>query len=408
MMNTHSKNIPARSRQAIPDLLDLSELYTHTLDEEWLPERELNLKALSKGVKAYAKSVFDLRGLIHLGGADLDGPSAIQIPVGLQGRKFHFLHGVYGKAELEETIGTYVIHYTNGMKRNIPLSYGFNVRDLGEEDTHPLIHGEVVILDENDAGKKIQLTRYAVNNPLPDIFIDFIEFVSINKTVVPFVLGITIERNNPVYEWFDSIKVGTYNPIIKRSCEATLDQVDLTNFYGASLDDDWFNHSSHDLHDVPKGLQSMAGTKFDVRGLIVLGGSGSLEITGLALPEAVCGIPVNRIGKRIHFLHACGFSAPRGTRVGEYVIHYANGEQRNVPILYGVHIIDWWLSDIVSDAKVAWIGSHASARLQGLQTRLIKQTWENELADVEITSIDFVSALENPAPFLVAITVDKD
>jgi len=62
----------------------------------------------------------------------------------------------------------------------------------------------------------------------------------------------------------------------------------------------------------------------------------------------------------------------------------------------------------VSDAKVAWIGSHASARLQGLQTRLIKQTWENELPEVEITSIDFVSALENPAPFLVAITVDRD
>jgi hypothetical protein len=57
---------------------------------------------------------------------------------------------------------------------------------------------------------------------------------------------------------------------------------------------------------------------------------------------------------------------------------------------------------------VAWIGSHAAARLHGLQTRLIKYTWENELPDAEITSIDFVSAVENPAPFLVAITVDPE
>jgi len=407
-MATHIRNIPARSRQAIPDLLDLAESYTHALDEDWLPGKGLSLKSLAAGVKAHAKSVFDLRGLVHLGGADLDGPSSVPIKVGLKGRKFHFLHGVHGKAALEETIAAYVIRYANGESRNIPLSYGYNVRDLGEADASPLMHGEVVLLDANDAGKQVQLARYVVNNPLPDILVDSIDFVSIQKNVVPFVAGITIERNNPVYEWFDSIRVGTYNPIIPRSCEATPDQVDLTGFFGASLDDDWFNHSSHDLHDVPKGIQSMAGTKFDVRGLIVLGGSGSLEITGLALPEAVCGIPVNRTGKRIHFLQACGFSAPRGTRVGEYVIHYANGETRNAPILYGVHIIDWWLSDIVSDAKVAWIGSHASARLQGLQTRLIKQTWENELPEVEITSIDFVSALENPAPFLVAITVDRD
>ncbi len=234
-------NIPVRSRQAIPDLLDLSGFYTHAIVEDWLPLAGANLKALATGVKAHAKSVFDIRGLIHLGGLNLEGPSSVRIEV------------------------------------------------------------------------------------------ESIEFVSNNQDVVPFVIGITVERNNPIYEWFDSIRIGAYNPIIPRSLEATSDQVDLTKFYGASLDDDWFNHSSHDLHDVPKGIQSMAGTKFDVRGLIVLGGSGSLEITGLALPEAVSGIPVNRMCKRIHFLHACGFSAPRGTQVGKYVIHYANGLRKAPP-----------------------------------------------------------------------------
>lgn len=402
------KNIPVRSRQAIPDLLDLAGFYTHAVDEDWLPMTGVNLKALAMGVKAHAKSVFDIRGLIHLGGLNLEGPSSVRIKAGLMGRKFHFLHGVYGRAALEETVAAYVIRYVNGESRNLPMTYGYHVRDLSETDISPLISGEVVLLDANDAGKQVQLARCVANNPLPDVEVESIEFVSIRKEVVPFVIGITIERNNPVYEWFDSIRIGAFNPIVPRSLESTQDQVDLTKFYGASLDDDWFNHSSHDLHDVPKGIQSMAGTKFDVRGLIVLGGNGSLEITGLALPEAVIGIPVNRMGKRIHFLHACGFSAPRGTKIGEYVIHYANGASKSAPILYGANTIDWWHSDIVSEAKVAWIGSHAAARLHGLQTRLIKYTWENELPDVEISSIDFVSAVENPAPFLVAITVDPE
>ena len=389
-------------------MLNLESHYTHALDEDWLPAEGVHLKTLATGVKAHEKSAFDIRGLIHLGGGDVAGPDSVQMKVGQAGRKLHFLQGMYGQAALQETVATYEIRYANGEKREFPIVSGYNVRSMDSSDTHPLIQGEVVWLDVNAAGKRMQLARYVVNNPLPEIMIETILFLSVKKDVVPFVIGITLERNDPTYEWFDAIKVGTYNPIVARSCDATPDQVDLTQFYGASLDDDWFNHSSHDLHDVPKGLQSMAGTKFDVRGLIVLGGSHSMEITGLALPEAVCGIPVNRTGKRIHFLQACGFSAPRGTKVGEYVIHFENGMTRVAPILYGVHIIDWWLSDIVTEAKIAWIGSHAAARLQGLQTRLVKQTWENDLPYVPITAIDFVSALADPAPFLVAMTVDPE
>ena len=71
-------------------------------------------------------------------------------------------------------------------------------------------------------------------------------------------------------------------------------------------------------------------------------------------------------------------------------------------------VIDWWESDIVSDARVAWIGSHAAARQFGKQTHLIKYTWDNILSDVEITSIDYVSSVENSAPFLVAITIEPN
>jgi hypothetical protein len=407
-MNTAVFKIPHRSRQAIPDLLDLGNYYTHALDDNWLGIAGVNLQSLEGGVKAYARSAFDIRGLIQLGASGTKGPSSVDIRVGLKGRKFHFLHGVYGSASMDTLVASYVIRYSNGQARNINMLYGRNVRNVCEADRSPLTDGEVILLDENKEDKQLQLARYAANNPLPDVEVKSIDFVTKQTDAAPFVVAITLERNDPVYEWFDSVGIGLYNPILPRSPDATPDQVDLSDFYSASLDDDWFHHSSHDLHDVPKGLQYLADTKFDVRGLIVLGGSGSLEITGLALPESVCGIPVGRKGKKIHFLHACGFASPRGTKIGEYVIHYANGIQNSAPIIYGQNIMDWWESDIVTDARVAWIGSHAASRAVGKQTHLIKYSWDNTLPDVPITSIDFISAVENCAPFLVAITVEPE
>lgn len=399
--------IPARSRQAIPDLLDLSGYYTHTLDDD-LGRPGANLRSIERGVIAYARSAFDIRGLILPGGGGTAGPASVAINVGLKGRRFHFLHGACGSAPADTPAASYIIRYADGQTRDIPIIYGRNVRDMCSPDRSPLTDGEIITLDPNGSGDAVQLTRCTANNPLPDTEVASVEFVSGTSGAAPFVVAITLERNDPVYEWFDRIGIGQYNPIIPRHPGATPDQIDLTDFYGASLDDDWFHHSSHDLHDVPKGLPYFADTRFDVRGLIVLGGSGSLEITGLALPESVCGIPIRRKGTRMHFLHACGFASPRGTRIGEYVMHYAGGETKSAPIIYGVNIIDWWESDIVTDARVAWVGSHAAARLLGKQTRLIKYTWDNPLPDREIVSMDFVSAVENSAPFLVAVTVDPD
>jgi hypothetical protein len=407
MINS-KKSIPLRSRQAIPDLIDLTESYTHGLDEDWLGLKGVNLQSLRKGVHAYAKSAFDIRGIIQLGSNIADGPSSVYIKIGLYGRKFHFLHGVFGHAKLDTVVASYIIHYANGTSYTINILYGRNVSDISDTTLNIITDGDVIFLDENRDGKQIHLCRYATNNPYPDLEVTSIEYKKEQRDAAPFVVAITLERNDPMYEWFDSISVGLYNPIIPRSKDATPDQIDLTDFYGASLDDDWYHHSSHDLHDVPKGVQNLGDTTFDVRGLIVLAGGRTMEVTGLALPESVCGIPIRRKGIKIHFLHACGFASNRGTRIGEYVIHFVDGSQKSAPIIYGVNVIDWWESDVVTEARVAWIGSHAAARHVGKQTHLIKYTWDNPCQDIEIESIDFISSIENSAPFLVAITVEPN
>ena len=164
------------------------------------------------------------------------------------------------------------------------------------------------------------------------------------------------------------------------------------------------------FHDVPQGLKSFGGVLFDVRGLIVLAGTNSLAISGLALPEAVLGIPVGRKGEYYSFPPgSCFRGSAAGLKIGEYVMHYENGETRTADLIYGENEVDWWAHPTdphLTKADEVWVGSNTATRSSGLKTHLIKFTWNNPLPDVKITAIDFVSALTTSSPMLVAITVE--
>jgi hypothetical protein len=58
------------------------------------------------------------------------------------------------------------------------------------------------------------------------------------------------------------------------------------------------------------------------------------------------------------------------------------------------------------ELKVAWRGENARSKNAGRSIRLFLTTWTNVVPDLEVESIDFVSALATPAPFLIAITVE--
>lgn len=419
------KSIPKRSKQAIKDLLDLTDYYTDSLDDDWLKKPGANLRSLPKGVQAYAKAAFDIRGLMQLAGkkateeTGIDFPKAVKgIKVNFKGLKIHFLHGTAWSVDDDTKIGEYIINYTDGQSRSIPIVYGRSVKDWWIKKGDPIpTDADIAWVGENETARKqgfdIQLYRYTVNNPLPDLEIKTIDFISEFTDSSPFLIAITVEPSklidDQIYEYFDSPSV--YNDIISRSDKATPDQVDLSDYYNASLDDDWFHHSGHDLHDVPKGLQIFGGVTFDVRGLVQIAGAKSLKVTGLALPEEIKGIKVNRKGQSVNFLHACGWQSEPGTTIGAYIIHYANGEVKEAPIVYHQNVRDWWIYAkeghvTGEEAEEVWEGSNAATRRNGQKTQLIKYTWQNPLPGVEITTIDFTTTLEDPAPFLVAITIE--
>ena len=195
-----------------------------------------------------------------------------------------------------------------------------------------------------------------------------------------------------------------------RDAAAPAELLDLTRFYNAGLDESWHGGSGNDLASLPTGVHVFEGVKFDVRGIVQL---ASKSPSSTNYPVQVQGIKVNHKCERIHFLHAAGFGALNGGDhvIGWYVLRFANDQmQLKIPIRYGRDVEDWHanLVDPPSNTNltVAWEGANALSKRMTNSIRLFTTTWTNVAPAVEIESLDFVSAMAGPAPFLIAITVD--
>ena len=197
-----------------------------------------------------------------------------------------------------------------------------------------------------------------------------------------------------------------------RPADARAQLLDLSAHYNAALTETWLPTnvvaSGNDLSALPRGVQKFGGVEFDVRGVIQLSG-GALENSGGKFPREVRGISVGSPCRKIHFLHGAGWSARAGTHIGSYIVHYAGGETREVKILFGQNVREWLAPpapQLITGAAVAWEGSNQASRALGLSVKLYQMTWLNPLPSTEVQRIDFKSAMENPAPFLIAITVE--
>jgi hypothetical protein len=187
--------------------------------------------------------------------------------------------------------------------------------------------------------------------------------------------------------------------------------INLTKYCNATLTNSWQGtNAGDDLAALATGRQKLGGVEFDVSGIVQL---GSQSLAGTNYPTAVKGIGVHRKCKSLHFLQAAcsGGAEAEGTRVGYYVVHFAENQMRlEIPINYGKNVRDWHtLADepaAPKELKVAWAGENEVSRQAGRPLRLFVTTWVNMVPDVEIDSIDFNSSMAGPAPFLIGITAD--
>lgn len=188
-----------------------------------------------------------------------------------------------------------------------------------------------------------------------------------------------------------------------RDPKADRQLIDLTNYYTLALTEDASGAFGYTLDALPMGVKQLGTVQYDLRGVVQVS-SQQFDGAGEKFPEAVKGIPVGLKCHKLCFLHASRWTEDNRTKIGSYVIHYANGRTWEVPIVFGVDLRDWrpMHDPGAGDGgpAAAWQG-HDKA---GNEVVLFETTWTNPLPLKEIASIDLVSAMTNAAPFLVAVT----
>lgn len=188
--------------------------------------------------------------------------------------------------------------------------------------------------------------------------------------------------------------------------------IDLTKHYNFTLSEFWLGNSQANLRALPEAVQLFAGTQFDARGVIQLGGKA---LADKKYPAQITGIRLNQKCKRLHFLQAAALGNPgdEGKQVGSFFIHFAGNPARlELPVTYGRDTGDFQFTPgDAAQAKApapAWTSTaEASAQTPAKRAvRVFKMTWNNFAPDSEIESIDFVSTMSGPAPLLLAITAE--
>lgn len=195
--------------------------------------------------------------------------------------------------------------------------------------------------------------------------------------------------------------------IQKRDAHATPLQINLDRHYNYTFDE-----NPHDPADtwaaVPRGLQTFNGVEFDLRA-IVRAESGR---DGSHPTSKIEGIPLGFRSRRLHFLHTAGTGVPDGTPLGKYLMHFANGETRELPLVMERNIDAPWVPTwrprtLGPNCRIAWTGTNPASKAHDHAIWLYTTTWDNPLPETELESIDIVTFPPRTLVYVFAITGEE-
>lgn len=186
-------------------LVDLTSFTNASLRESWLPSTtDDDLQALGMGRQILGAVPFQVDGVVRLSGMDGEEvakfPSAIKnIKIERSVGKLHLLHACAGKETDGVVIAKIIIHYTDGLQREMPIAYGSHARDWQFWDFEP-------VNDKNSAmawtGENLyvraqkgslRLYRTTLTNPRPGSRVAWLDYVSTQTRSAPFMVALTIE-----------------------------------------------------------------------------------------------------------------------------------------------------------------------------------------------------------------------
>jgi RNA polymerase sigma factor (sigma-70 family) len=179
-------------------------------------------------------------------------------------------------------------------------------------------------------------------------------------------------------------------------------------------------NNENNLAELPQGTHIFAGVPFDVEGSIQLMGT-ELKEFNKSFPVEVDHIPIGQRCAKLHLLQGANWVYAKnfGTLAAKLVLHYTDGSTREIDMITGDTVFDWWgplfqtganprTLQMAPGTERAWAGSnpYISKFWKDESLILYKTTFENPQPDVVVSNLDYVSTVTEVAPFLVGLTVE--
>ncbi len=196
-----------------PKQLDLTPFYNGALSQSLFltlnpgEAVENNWGTLPAGSVVLGGIPFDIRGVIHLSGQNLESripnrvPTTVtNIPVGMKCQRIHFVGATQWGDPPGTVVCRYRMHYVDGTSEVFPVEFEWDVQSwwLRREDNPGDLrrakrvgHGSNARLDSNRWTLALYLQTW--NNPKPNVEVRAIDLESSMLNSSPFVAGITVE-----------------------------------------------------------------------------------------------------------------------------------------------------------------------------------------------------------------------
>jgi hypothetical protein len=274
----------------------------------------------------------------------------------------------------------------------------------------------VADLDFNPDGSQLAVASGDQSIHLWDLRLLHRELAELNLDFRGLPLPDVPKGDRPIEITFSDMAIRSHREFLRsrlaaRDIRCGTNQIDLTPFYNAALNESWMNPAwtGNNLAALPQGLQTLDGMLFDIRGVIQL--SCAHPDLAIEYPKEVEGIPVHQRSRALHFLHSAGWEAATGAEIGNYIIRYEDGFERSAPIVYAENTWRWWgfpgqTAPCKAGTALAWSGRNSMSDQAGQDLLLFHFRWENPRPEAPIASISFRSSMSKCAPFLIAITAE--
>jgi hypothetical protein len=202
------------------------------------------------------------------------------------------------------------------------------------------------------------------------------------------------------------IRLKPLKAIVSGSPKAGMNSINLEKFYNISLQEEVHGKPGN-LLPVEPGLAEFNGQLFDIRGIIQLSSSVSEEKTHIFYPKEVIEIPIQQLAEKLCFIHSSAWESKKGEKVVDIIVNYADGTSQNIDIKYQLDVEDWWFfiekSIFPVNCQSAWKGSNDRVKDLNCIIQLYQYTWINPQPQVEIESIDLLSAMNGTGYMLYAL-----